>query len=109
MRPRKRRPPLAGSNPKTDTSPPSPDREPSRISTSVVLPATLGPSNATTSPRDTSSDTDRSTAFPPYDFSTLEATTAGSATWSSQPHPTAPQNRRSPSARQERHHGLMLH
>src|ERR1035437_3697429 len=53
MRPRRSRPPCSGSRPRTEASPAVRRRGPSRISTVVVLPAPVGPSNAKRAPRAT--------------------------------------------------------
>ena len=54
----------AGSWPSTETLPASARRWPSRISTRVVLPAPLGPSRASTSPRATVRSTPSSATWP---------------------------------------------
>src|SRR5580698_5241230 len=67
----------AGSTPSVSTRPLVRSRNPSRISTVVVLPAPLGPNSAKTSPGCTSKDTSRTATFAPYDLARCSTATAG--------------------------------
>src|SRR5215831_16586552 len=66
----------AGSYPRTATRPPSRRRNPSMISTVVVLPAPLGPSSANTSPSATSKLIPRTASTRPYDLRRSSTSTA---------------------------------
>src|SRR6516164_2990622 len=67
----------AGSTPNVSTRPLLRSRKPSRISTQVVLPAPLGPSNANTSPFCTSKLTSRTARLSPYALRRCSTLTAG--------------------------------
>src|SRR5690242_667512 len=68
--------PAAGSKPSTETRPESRLRNPSRISTVVVLPAPFGPSNAKTSPSATVKLMPRTACTAPYDLCRSTTSTA---------------------------------
>ncbi|CAO0831414.1 putative protein OS=Streptomyces microflavus OX=1919 GN=Smic_30440 PE=4 SV=1 [Streptomyces microflavus] len=68
-----------GLSPRTATVPESARRWPSMISTSVVLPAPLGPSRPKNSPRATVSDTPSTARVAPYVLWTPVRATAGPA------------------------------
>ncbi len=80
MRDRQLRSALAGSSPRTVTSPPSRGRKPSRISTVVVLPAPLAPRKAKISPVVTSRSMPFTASRSPYDLRRPRTTITGSAT-----------------------------